>query len=242
MGNISKDPETIEELRKWYVDHNLPDENTTRFFIGKNYTGARAFGIFKDEESGEFVVYKNKGDGSRAIRYSGKDEKYAVNELYKKLKDEIWNQKHNNPENYDNSAHRYNSNKKRSAKSTVIVFFVIYGLIASVVFFFASGVSKRNGYYSYNDDYYYCYNNYWYRYDDTYDDWVECSIPNKDLKTNYKEYRNHDLDSSRATSFYSSDAYSRYQEEHSSSSDSDDYSWDSSDSWDSSSTDWDSDW
>ncbi len=35
--NISK-PKTIEELKEWYIQKNLPDENVTRFFIGKNYS------------------------------------------------------------------------------------------------------------------------------------------------------------------------------------------------------------
>ena len=82
---------TIEELKQWYVDHNLPDENITRFFIGKNYTEKRAFGIYKDEQTGNVVVYKNKDDGTRAIRYEGKDEAYGVNELYIRLKEEIIN-------------------------------------------------------------------------------------------------------------------------------------------------------
>ena len=47
--NSNEAPKTIEELKKWYVDHNLSDENITRFFIGKNYTEKRAFGIYKDE-------------------------------------------------------------------------------------------------------------------------------------------------------------------------------------------------
>ena len=82
-------PQTIEELKKWYIDHNLPDENVTRFFIGKNYTAPKAFGIYKEENTGNIIVYKNKADGTRSIRYEGKDEVYAVNELYIKLKEEI---------------------------------------------------------------------------------------------------------------------------------------------------------
>lgn len=48
----------------------------------------KAFGIYKDSD-GNFVVYKNKGDGTRAERYRGKDEAYAVNEIYQKLRSEI---------------------------------------------------------------------------------------------------------------------------------------------------------
>ena len=91
----SGQPKTIEELKKWYTDHNLPPEETTRFFIGKDIKEARAFGIYKDK-NGDFVVYKNKSDGTRAVRYQGKDEGYAVNELYQRLKAEIADQKANN--------------------------------------------------------------------------------------------------------------------------------------------------
>ena len=89
---VSDTPRTIEELKAWYSARKLPPENITRFFIGKNVSEARAFGIYK-ENSGIVTVYKNKANGSRAIRYRGTDEAYAVNELYLKLKDEILNQK-----------------------------------------------------------------------------------------------------------------------------------------------------
>ena len=81
----------IEELKQWYEDRKIPPERVTRFFIGSNYKGAKAFGIYKDEVTDKCVVYKNKADGSRSIRYEGMDEAYAVNELYKKLKSEIYN-------------------------------------------------------------------------------------------------------------------------------------------------------
>ena len=109
---MEQGPKTIEELKQWYVDRNLPAENVTRFFIGKDYKGAKAFGIYEDEETGKYIVYKNKADGSRNIRYEGTNEEYAVNELYKKLKSEIYNQKNNNSKNYNSYSHynrpRYN--------------------------------------------------------------------------------------------------------------------------------------
>ena len=91
---VSGTPQTIEELKRWYADRKLPPEEMTRFFIGKDIQEARAFGIYQD--GSDFVVYKNKDDGSRAIRYRGTDEAYAVNELYLKLKSEILNQKSRN--------------------------------------------------------------------------------------------------------------------------------------------------
>lgn len=88
----SDTPQTIEELKSWYASKNLPPEDVTRFFIGKNVSEARAFGIYKNE-NGDYVVYKNKADGSRAVRYEGKDEAYAVNEIFLKLQAEILQQK-----------------------------------------------------------------------------------------------------------------------------------------------------
>lgn len=56
-----------------------------RFYIGEDFKEPKAFGVFKDTD-GNFVVYKNKADGSRAIRYRGPDETHAVNEIYQKMR------------------------------------------------------------------------------------------------------------------------------------------------------------
>jgi hypothetical protein len=85
-------PKTIEELKD-YCERNGFTASKTRFFIGFNYQGPRAFGIYKDEETGEYVVYKNKDDGTRNVRYRGTDEEFAVVELYDRLQKEIDNQK-----------------------------------------------------------------------------------------------------------------------------------------------------
>ena len=77
-------PTTIEELKDYCVEHNLPI-SMMRFYIGENYKLPKAYGIYKDEVTGECVVYKNKANGERAIRYQGLDEAYAVNEIYLKL-------------------------------------------------------------------------------------------------------------------------------------------------------------
>ena len=49
-------PKTIAELKKWYEQRNLPPKEVTRFFIGENFKGPRAFGIY--EENGEYIVDK----------------------------------------------------------------------------------------------------------------------------------------------------------------------------------------
>lgn len=262
--NANNVPQTIEELKQWYIAMNLPDENVTRFFIGKDYKRPKAFGIYKDERTGNFIVYKNKGDGERAVRYEGKDEAYAVNELYKKLKDEIYNQKHNNQNtkirnNYRSKNRNNNNNYKDSEfyKNTTPLYRFFYIVIAAVsiigisafFLFILFGIRTPNqGYYRYNDSYYYYQSGRWYEYDDYYgwrrayvDDYFE---DNYDYyyDSGYYDY-DYDIDRFEDSSYYSkpSSSSSSSSYDYDSSYDSDS-SWDSSDSWDSSSTDWDSDW
>lgn len=78
-------PRTIEELQEYCDRHGMPLKKM-RFFIGEDYPYARAFGIYRDGD--EVVVYKNKDNGERAIRYRGKFEERGVRELYEKLLDE----------------------------------------------------------------------------------------------------------------------------------------------------------
>ncbi len=82
-------PHTIKELAEYCAERNMP-LHRMRFFIGEDYKKPKAFGIFQNDK-GEFVVYKNKANGSRSIRYKGFDEKYAVKELYMKLLEECHN-------------------------------------------------------------------------------------------------------------------------------------------------------
>ena len=158
-------PKTIEELKKWYIDHHLPDENTTRFFIGRDYSGPRAFGIYKDQSSGKFIVYKNKSDGTRVTRYSGTDEAYAVNELYMKLKEEMQNQR-NNFNSYRNSAsasrssYGYgNRNINTSSRNTSNPGLIIAIIIIIFIIMVASSITNTgrhyysNGGYSYSSNY-----------------------------------------------------------------------------------------
>lgn len=81
-------PKTIDELRMWAEDNNLPLDDM-RTYIGTDYRGAKAYGIYEDKETGKFIVYKNKADGTRSVRYEGYDQAYAVNELYMKMQERI---------------------------------------------------------------------------------------------------------------------------------------------------------
>ena len=50
----TKVPKTIEELKAFCAAHHLPLEQM-RFFLGEDYRGPRAFGVYKDGE-GNFVL------------------------------------------------------------------------------------------------------------------------------------------------------------------------------------------
>lgn len=124
---VSDTPQTIEELKSWYMARKLPPESVTRFFIGKDIKEAKAFGIYQDGNN--FVVYKNKADGSRAVRYRGTDEAYAVNEIYLKLKSEILNQKSRNL-----SRHSGNTGRSSSGNTGALT---VAGVIAAATAFLA---------------------------------------------------------------------------------------------------------
>ena len=255
-----RQPRTIEELKQWYLARKLPPQEITRFFIGIDYKKPKAFGIYKDED-GNFVVYKNKADGSRAIRYKGKDEAYAVDELYQKLKDEIVNQRqHQKKSTYTvNASDRVTGSRGNPRKSvrvfrlvrSIVAFYAIVILLISVakVFF-----PHKPGYYKYDGNTYYRYgSNSWYVYDDYSDTWydtdeigyeIPVDLDNADSKSDY--YAGSKWDSSISATNWQDTEYCeeiQAQESSRSSWDSDSsYDWDSNDSWDSGDTDWDSDW
>ena len=229
-----REPETIEELRQWYIDHHLPPEETTRFFIGKDITERRAFGIYR-EQDGEFVVYKNKNDGSRAVRYKGPDEKFAVTELLSRLKEEIRSQKSRSSSRIGPTRSTRRASKGSELAAVImmvgIALFVIVMLIMVI-----TDKSPTRGYYRYNDTDFYYQDTSWYYYDMNYGSWypaVGSLIP--DMGEDYDDYRVYDH---RGSDFEDSD----YYHESDSDSNSDDYSWDGGDSWDAGGMDFDSDW
>ncbi|MDD7281769.1 hypothetical protein [Floccifex sp.] len=235
--NSDQQPQTISELKQWYVSHNLPDEKITRFFIGKDVKEARCFGIYQDENSGDFIVYKNKDDGSRSIRYQGKDEKYAVNELYQRLRAEISNQKKNTRPSSSKS-----TIKRRKSNTSFQIIFALIILFMILSFLFQFSFGPRIGYYRYNGREYYYTNNNWYYYDDFLDDWLYSDDVDYELNEDASDYyQSKDYSSQYGTSDFDDSQWASDDSDFSSDWDNDS-SWDFSDSWDSSSTDWSSDW
>ena len=234
-------PRTIAELKEYCAERGMPLLRM-RFFIGEDYREPKAFGIYRDGE--DVVVYKNKSDGSRAIRYRGRDEEHAVDELFQKLLDEC----HSRGIYPDGEVPRTRSSggsRKKSSSLTGLRAFGIW-LLVMVLFGMISGAVEscqhsKDGYYSNgNGMVYYHYGNDWYY---TYDDndagyWYSSygGFP----ESNYEDYSLGDTWSSDwgVSNFKESSTWDSIVESESSSSDYDsDY-----DSWDSGGTDWDSDW
>ncbi|MCR5829014.1 MAG: zinc ribbon domain-containing protein [Lachnospiraceae bacterium] len=248
-------PQTIEELRQWYIARNLPPEEVTRFFIGKDIKEPKAFGIYKNS-NGDCVVYKNKSDGSRAVRYQGSDEAYAVNELYQRMRSQIEDQKRRNNMRRRNYGSNKNSNNNRPGfwkRNKWIIIIIVAGLICALVSRSGSGIPR--GYYNYGGRDYYYQDSDWYYYDNSSNSWFE-SDPSSDIYSyitgdNYSSYSNNYSDYSfsggntfESSDYYDSDSGSSWYDSDDDSSWDSDWSWDSSDSWDSDwgGSDWDSDW
>ena len=237
-------PQTMEELKAFCQARQLPLEKM-RFFIGEDYRQPKAFGIYQDS-NGDFVVYKNKADGSRTVRYRGKDEAYAVHELYQKMKSEVLNRKAQGAEGASSKGKNAQQPQKLGFGCTVSIVLVLAALLACFIIGMIEGSPAwpHNGYYLFNNDYYYYQDNDWYTY--TNDSWTTTSSVDSTLSDHAESYWEGSsyTDEMTASSFENSDYYQESESQSSwSSSD-----WDSSDwdydysSWDSSDTDWDSDW
>lgn len=233
----NEEPKTIEELKAWYVAHHLPPENITRFFIGKDINEPKAFGIYKNSV-GDFVVYKNKSTGERAIRYQGADEAYAVNELYQRLKAEIVDQKAYLKTRTSGSTARPAAapvSKKKKGCLIAILIFIAIGIIGAIF-----DDTPPNGYYNYKGTEYYHQGSSWYYYDDEADDWFKATNIDEITDDNADDYRiyHHTGKDFESSTWYDNGSTNNDRDWD------DDHDWGSSSSsdWSSSSTDWDSDW
>ena len=234
-------PGSISDLKDWCSERGIP-LSRMRFFIGEDFKEPRAFGIYQDGR--DFVVYKNKADGKRAVRYRGPDEEHAVNELFMKLMDEC-HQRGIYPDGKpDAAAMEAAEERKRKDAAAVkkfkrifITFFVsIWVLVLGVlgtVFYLGHKAHAGDGYYRMSDNsLYYRYGGSWY-YNDFDAGWTRSDPP----ADNYGDYYvGSDYDSDwGGTDFEESDSWKSIHSDNSISSH--DYS-----SWNSNTTNWDSDW
>ena len=242
------DPKTIGELQEYCAERGMPLLRM-RFFIGQDFKEPKAFGIYK-EKADEFVVYKNKADGTRAERYRGPDEAKAVKEIFDKLMQECYSRgiypdgkpAGASPANRPNNSGYYGKggfkglNGKLSIGKLILIIIIIAVLLRLFGGYtagsFLSHLFSNNSGYSSSYDYGSGSNgswndngsngSVWWNSDDDYDD------------NNSSSWWDDDDDSS----WWSSDDDDSW---------SNDSSWDSDwgddwSDWDSGGTDWDSDW
>ncbi len=262
-SNMEKTPTTIDELLQWVMEYNIPTD-AMNTYIGVDYRGPKAFGIYQDSYTGNFVVYKNKADGTRAIRYEGLDEAYAVNELYAKMEERLTMQLkgRSNRQRATEYAENYSypqtdiPNKKTRKKSKAIwkILGIFLGiqilpwllgkllLLAFTAYVTFTGAGRpEQGYYEINNVNYYYSGSLWYVWEDSAWDIYDSEY---DLST--YEY----LEDAYIGSYYA-DLYetnygfgnfedSKYYHSYSYSTNNGD-DWDSNDSWDDD-DDWDDDW
>ena len=227
-------PRTIAELQNYCASKGMPLEKM-RFFIGEDYREPRAFGIYR--EGSDFVVYKNKADGSRAIRYRGPDEAHAVGELYDKLMAEHELRSNLRRPSASSGTTRGGGRRRGSFLRNIVLPLVILFALSSIFSAVSNRIHHRNdGYYRVGEDLFYRYGAAWFM--DSYgDDWYEVdSFPYEDYREYYQG--NQYDDSWGGSSFTDSDIWEEIQSSDSDSGGDSFYY----DGWDSGDTDWDSDW
>lgn len=210
------EPKTIQELEAQCKELNLPLWNM-HIFIGQDVNVAKAFGIFKNPNTGEVTLYKNKADGTRAIRYKGMDEEQAVGELWAKIQ-EMYNlavkerspsapkpvRQHMAPpcQTIRRHTHVVRVRRHRPIRrwiSTIAVFLTIAIFVGLVVFAVSTIPSGDRGfrrpaisagYYDVGyDHYYYRPGGGWYLYNNGLDTWAPFVPPNDwYVYNNYSDY------------------------------------------------------
>lgn len=199
-----------------------------RFFINEDRREPRCFGIYQERDTGHWVVYKNKADGSRAVRYSGPDEAYAAQELWAKINSEIELRRAKQPR-------RQLTRAERVRQRVLSVLLAVAIAVAVILFMRWIVRSPSRGYYLIDDGIYFYQDSDWYYYDD-YGDW---------------EYYDEPVDYDWYEGSYYGETYDGFEDPNDAFEASDYYVEPSSndsdnssvfDSWDSGDTDWSSDW
>lgn len=235
-------PQTISELLAFCSEKGMPLRKM-RFFIGEDYPEPKAFGIFQGPD-GDFVVYKNKADGTRAVRYKGPDEAFAVNELYEKLKAETEHQRNlHGQSGVTRSAGGASKPMTKKQKGAVIAICAAVVMLVGGLIYREAHKPKR-GYYRHNDSYYYYDTDDWYYYDNY--AWILIDDEDLGFYEDYDNYRDYYLDEDYeggfpVDDFRNSNYYDGYYEQE------DDYDWGGNDdggwdNWDAGAVDWNADW
>lgn len=172
--------------------HNIPLD-TIRFALGEDKGHEpRWFYIYQDRFTGEWVVAKNKSDGSTAERYRGNDEAKACQILFDKMEEEFNKRQFKSPQTTQAETKYREEIKKRKTRdrfasalhNTVVyaIVIVILAIIVRATLTDKPGSARRpgQGYYVFQrtyddgsvwDDLYYYLDSSWYYFDEEYDDW-----------------------------------------------------------------------
>ena len=202
---------SIDEFLYWAAYYNMPLEQM-RFFVGVDNTEPKCYGIYQDE-SGAWVVYKNKANGQRAVRYRGYDEAEACSILWDKLEEETrmrkkerdwWRHQEdlaNDPEyaeEYERELENrvlkpnYGTRKPMKHISINTVMCIVFGgiFVFDLLFY---GIQKlyynthpQTGYYTNNNDIYYYQYPTWYMWDSYDNDWYQYDYDAYD--SNYQDW------------------------------------------------------
>ena len=236
-------PKTIEEL-KIYCESKHLKLDKMHIHIGEDFKEPKAFGIYKNEKNGHFVVYKNKANGQRAIRYDGTDEAYAVNELYLKIKDLLMEAKAATSGRTSSYKGRAKPSKTPVLYYVICIFFLIVIVGALVYACIAAMIDKRyNGYYEHRGTTYYRHGSYWYEYDEDTESWSSTGDMSSKIDRE-EDFIGNDYDNDVEAEEFPVDDYSSDWESDDDWDSDDDYDWDDSyDDYDfGGGGDWDSDW
>lgn len=246
---------SLEEINNIIGYFQIPIFDVCRFAIGFDCKESKCFGIYYDQYLGEYVVYKNKADGSRAIRYQGPDEQMACQIIWDKFIEEVKNRPAfarkflpdyvpnttSRSNNYRSNSSYGSTNRRGISASSLINGIGIFLACAILVFVFCFLLSQPSrGYYLYDDEVYYYNDGSWYYYDDYYDTWDYYYDDDYEFLEDYyygTSYDYIDYAFEDTDFYYESDYNSDYDSGWDSDWDSD---WDSG--WDSGGSDWDSDW
>lgn len=127
-------PKTIEELKIWCDKRNIAPAAQAGCFIDKNVDYPDTYGIYKDQATEDFIVYKNKHNGERSVKYRGKDESYAVNETYLNLKQLLLDKRLLNEGNEIKKLKKKYASKQIHPVIAVIIYLLILNFIFWIIF------------------------------------------------------------------------------------------------------------
>ena len=187
-------PRTVEELLALCASFEA-DPAAYHFYIGEDEKDAVGYGLFVDE-FGDYVFYHNHRNQQRSIRYKGRDEAYAVGELYRRMKEArvfyrpVSRQEEGGERRHHHSHSGQSGRQRRKARrirlAVAIGAAVVVCCVAAVVLRWRA-LQPKDGYYHCQGRYYYLQQHQWYAYDSVMDNW-EKTDANPTIVANHQAY------------------------------------------------------